>query len=55
MPAAATLHSMTSITHPTVPPSVPSMNGVYVPAISTKIAEWSSARRIWRIRSGCIA
>ena len=43
-PIAAPTHAMISETVPRVPCSTSRQNGVYVPAINTKIMEWSSRR-----------
>src|SRR5437588_9979226 len=44
MPATAPLHTAISIAFPSVPDRTSTQNGVYVPAIRTKIIEWSSRR-----------
>ena len=51
MPPSAPAHSTIRITSASVPFRASSATGVYVPAISTKIMEWSS-RRIQRLAAG---
>jgi hypothetical protein len=50
MPAAAPAHTPASTTTCSEPSRTRTPNGVYVPAISTKIIEWSSRRSQARAR-----
>ena len=50
-PTAATVQAITSSTTRVVPSSPSTITAVYVPAVPTRIIEWSSRRRTrwWRV------